>query len=286
MRVPIAIALALALVVVVLGAMQALSSIALRDDARSWAWPHAVPPSVAARVDRLDPARALPETLRLVLAREALARGDDVDAEAHVARLSPSRDRLALVGELADARGDATAAVRAYLDAGDLSGVERHVATLVAGGRVADALALQRAVVTRLSDERGQADTLAEAYFQLGRIEETQAYALAVGADARHRHEMLAGGAYGRAVALAPLEERYLIAFGNQQLNLDDIAGAERAFERAHDVDPTSAEPLAGLGDAAFSRDDATAARTYLARARALDPASDAVRNLARELGD
>lgn len=96
---------------------------------------------------------------------------------------------------------------------------------------------------------------------------------------------MAAGDAYAHALALAPLEERYLLAFGNQQLNLADLPAAERTFERARDVDPTSAEPLAGLGDVAFRQGDAAGARSYLARARALDPGSAAVRTLALKLG-
>ncbi len=281
----VAIVLVVALAVP-LAAIQALASIALRGDARSGAWPHLVSQDLAARVDRLGPAVTVPSALRLVLARKAFARGDIALAERDGESLPPSRDRLALEGDVADARGDATGAVRAFLDAGDLSGVERHVDELLAVHREPEALALQRAVVARLRDSPGQADALALAYFDLGRVEEAQAYRLLVGSDERRQHEDRAADAYAQAVARAPFEERYLIAYANQQLNIDDLLAAERAFERARDADPTSAEPLAGLGDAAFSRGDIAAARAYLARARALDPESDAVHNLARELDD
>ena len=266
-------ALAVVLVVAIavpLAAIQALASIALRGDARG-AWPHLVSPGLATRVDRLGPSVPVPPALRLVLAREAFARGDVALAALDGATLPASRDRLA---------------VRAYLDAGDLSGVEHHVDELLAVHREPEALALQRAVVARLLDSPGQADALALAYFDLGRVEEAQAYRLLVGSNERREHENRAADAYAQAVARAPFEERYLIAYANQQLNIDDIAAAERAFERARDADPTSAEPLAGLGDAAFSRGDVAAARDYLARARVLDPNSDAVRRLARELDD
>ena len=281
-------ALAIVLVVAIavpLAAIQALASIALRGDARG-AWPHLVSPGLATRVDQLGPSVPVPPALRLVLAREAFARGDVALAALDGATLPASRDRLALEGDVADARGDAAGAVRAYLDAGDLSGVEHHVDELLAVHREPEALALQRAVVARLLDSPGQADALALAYFDLGRVEEAQAYRLLVGSNERREHENRAADAYAQAVARAPFEERYLIAYANQQLNIDDIAAAERAFERARDADPTSAEPLAGLGDAAFSRGDVAAARDYLARARVLDPNSDAVRRLARELDD
>ncbi len=280
--------LAIALVVAIaapLAAIQALASIALRGDARG-AWPRLVSPGVATQVDRLGPAVPMPPALRLVLAREAFARGDVALAALDGERLPASRDRLALEGDVADARGDAAGAVRAFLAAGDLSGVEHHVDGLLAVHREPDALALQRAVVARLLDSPGQADALALAYFDLGRVEEAQAYRLLVGSNERRAHENRAADAYAQAVARAPFEERYLIAYANQQLNIDDIPAAERAFERARDADPTSAEPLAGLGDAAFSRGDVASARGYLARARALDPESDAVHRLARELDD
>ncbi len=285
MRAPL-LAFAIVVVIVLLAALQAVASIALRDEALAGAWPRFVPSSTAARLDGIPQSVPLPPALALVLAREALAHGDRGAAAAFARRLGPSRDLAALQGDIADARGDTAGAVRAYLAAGDRDGIERHVSDLVAAGRVTDAVALQRALVARLASERAQADALAEASFELGGVEELGAYRLLVGSVPRRDAETRALEAYRRAVALAPLEERYLIAFGNQELNVDDISAAERAFERARDVDPTSAEPLAGLGDAAFSRDDPARARAYLAQARARNAASDAVRNLARELGE
>ena len=269
----------------VLGAIQAASAIALRADAATGSWPSVVPPGLAGSVDRLAPSVPIPAALRLVLAREALARGDVGTATVDVAALPPSRDRLALTGRLAEERGDTTAALRAYLDAGDLADVEAAIAALQASGHIPAALAVQKLFVSRLEADRTQADALAQAVFDVGRLEETQAYQLAVGSPQRHAHEVASGDAYARAVALAPLDERYLIAYANQQINLHEFADAERTFERARDADPTSAEPLAGLGAVAAERGDRAAARALLARARALDPASDAVRNLARALG-
>ena len=206
-------------------------------------------------------------------------------AERDAAGLPASRDRLVLEGGIAEARGDSNAAVRAYLQADDLSGLEHHIDELVTAGRVVEAVALERVLIARLAADRTQVDALAQAYFDLGRSEETRAYQIPVGQSERHAHEVAAGDAYAHALALAPLEERYLLAFGNQQLNLADLPAAERTFERARDVDPTSAEPLAGLGDVAFRQGDAAGARSYLARARALDPGSAAVRTLALKLG-
>jgi tetratricopeptide (TPR) repeat protein len=273
------------LLAVAFGAVQAVSSIALRGEGQGGAWPRFVPEALAERVDRIGPTVPLPAALRLVLGREALARGDAGLAALDAAALPPSRDRLALEGGIAEARGDSAAAVRAYLAAGDLSALQAAVDGLVRAGRIPDALALEHAAVDRLAADRTQIDALAQAYFDLGGLEETQAYQFAVGTAVRHDHERAAGDAYAKALALAPFDERYLIAYANQELNLGEIASAERVFERARDADPTSAEPVAGLGDAAFRRGDAAAARAELARARAIDPASAAVARLAKEIG-
>jgi tetratricopeptide (TPR) repeat protein len=147
------------------------------------------------------------------------------------------------------------------------------------------ALALQHAAVARLQTDPTQADALARAYFDLGRLEETEAYRSWVGSAARNRHEALAGEAYARAVALAPLEERYAIGYGNQLLNLARLGDAASAFARARDADPTSPEPLVGLGEVAHRRGDDRSARADLERARSLDAGDPAVLRLAHELG-
>jgi thioredoxin-like negative regulator of GroEL len=280
------VAVAASLLIVTFGAIQASSAIALRASAQRGAWPTFIPRDLAAIVERLGPGVPLPSVLRLVLARQALARGDLATAEGDVALLAPSRDRLALVGGLAEARGDASAALQAYLAADDLADVERAIATLETSGRIPEALALQQDLVRQLAADPTQIDALAQADFDLGRLEETQAYQFWVGTDMRHAHESAAADAYARAVKLAPFEERYLIAFANQEINLRDFDAAARAFERARDADPTSAEPPAGLGAVALARGDVPSARAFLDRARALDPASAAVQRLAHALGE
>jgi tetratricopeptide (TPR) repeat protein len=241
-----------------------------------------VPQSIATSVDRLDRAVPVPEPLRLVLAREALRQGNLVLAARDTAALRPSPDRLALFGGLAQARGDYAAAVRDYLAAGDLAWLEGEVDRLSASGRVAQALALQKSIVARLTEDRTEPDVLAEADFDLGRIEQAQAYRTWILFPGHRAHEVAAGRAYARAVALAPFRERYLIALGNQQLNLSELVAATRTFERARDADPTSIEALTGLGDAALRRGDRAMAATYLALARARAPDNESVRILER----
>lgn len=272
-------------VVVIFAVIQGLSGIALHRDATFGSWTTVVPASVTNAVDTLDPALPIPPALRLVLARQALASHDLARAGAHVARLPPSRDRFSLDAALASARGDRAGAVVALLAAGDLVGLEARVDELAGERRFAEALALERATIERLRTDPTQVDALAEASFRLGRLEERQAYAIVRGGAERHVHESRALDAYAVAARLSPLSQQNLLAYGNQQLNVGDLAGAVRTFERARDADPTSADAVIGLGDAALRRGDRVAARAYLARARAIDPTSTALARLARAIG-
>jgi hypothetical protein len=282
-RIP-AIALAVVLALC-LGLEQTVASIALRDDARRPAWMRYVPASVAARVDGLDPALPLPATLRLMLARRALAAGDLALAAAHVARLPASRDRAELNGALAERRGDGAAAVRFYLDAGDLDDLERRAEALAAAGRGDDALALQRAAIARAQRDPAQAGNLPEAYYRLGMLEQQLAYRIAdVGARTAPQEQSLAD--YRKAVELAPLEERYLIAAGNEEINLGDLDAASSFFARARETDPRSVDALAGFGDVALRRGNPEAAKSFLAEARRLNPAAPSVQRLARQIGE
>ncbi len=269
----------------VLGAVQFTASVALRGDAQPGSWMRLVPESFALQIERTNPALPLPPALRLLLAKRALERGDAPAARADLDRLPESRDRLALEGGLAESRGDERAALADYLAAGDLDDVERHVNELADGFHFDRALPLQQAVVDRLSTDPTQADALARAYYQLGALDEGHAYRLAVASPERDAAERDSAAAYERAVELSPLSERYLIAYGNQLLNVHQPEAARMVFVRARDVDPTAAEPFVGLAESALRRGDAAGARANFARARDIDPSDPAVLRLARELG-
>ncbi len=224
----------------------------------------------------------LPPTLRLVLARQAVAEGDLAQAQRRIDALPPSRDRAALAGQIAEQRGDHAAALSNFLVAGDLAGLEREEQFVEQSGDIVRAVALQREIVSRLERDPTQPDALAEAWWRLGLVEETDAYHHAI--DARRPFGLRSIAAYEHAVALAPLSEKYLIAAGSQELNLDDADRALAYFERARDVDPTSAQAWVGLGEVALYRGDRAAAQRYLARARRLDPSLPAVHRLGAKL--
>src|ERR1700692_358880 len=170
----------IAVVALVLGAVQVLSTLALRDAAQPGSWVRLVPADAAARVDTLDPRIPLPAALRIVFAREALARGDVETAARQIAVLPPSRDRAELNGMLAERRGDNEAAVRAFLEAGAVDDLERHIAAVERGGDVGGALRLQQATVERLRGDRTASGALPEAYYGLGLLEQSYAYTLPI----------------------------------------------------------------------------------------------------------
>ncbi len=267
-----------------LATVQFVASVALRDDAQSPSWVRFVPPALATRVDELSPDLPLPAALRLVLARRALESGRLALAEEHLAHMDPSRDRDELVGLLAERGGDERAAVLAFLAAGDVAGVEERVAQLAATGRIDEALQLQRAVLARVQQDPAEAGALPEAYYRLAGLEQDAAYRL--DSDARGPLERASATDYERAVALAPLEERYLIAAGNEQINLGDFDAALAYFRRVRDVDPNSVDALTGFGDVALRLGKTSEARAYLAQAKRLKPDADSVKRLAKALGE
>jgi len=261
-----------ALLALTLGYEQFLASVVLRDYATPAAWPALVPASLARAIDAREPLFAS-GALREQLARLALESGDLSLAQQRIAALAPSPERDALEGRLAELRGDGVAAARAYLAAGDSEGVQRRATALAAAGHGAEALALERSLVARLQTDPGQVDALADAWLAIGGLEASQ------GSPQRSSE------AFARAVALAPLSERYLLPAGTQALEAGDLNAAQRYFTQAREADPSAAEAYAGLGEVALHRGDVAGARDELERAERLGPQVPSVRKLAHDLG-
>ncbi len=273
------------LAVALLGGLQLLASVALRDRAQAGSWVTLLSSQETAGLSASARRLPLPPVLRLAFAREAFASGDYLSAAHDLASLRGSPDALALRAALERARGDGDAAARDDLAAGDFEAFAEDLDRLAATGRLERALELARAAVARLSLDRTEPDSLAQAQYGLGILEEARAQTYPSGSARRRRHAEAAAAAYAAAVELGPLDERYLLAAGNQALNLGSWNDAAATFGRAAALDPTSADPIASMGDLAYRRGDRAAARSYLARARALDPRSAAVTRLAAKLG-
>jgi tetratricopeptide (TPR) repeat protein len=242
-----------------------------------------VPAALADRVAGIGPDVPLPAPLRIVLARDALSAGDVAVAERQIAALPASRDRAELEAFVAERRGDDAAAVSGFLDAGDAGDLERLIVAEQNARHVDAALGLQNAMIERLRGERFASSALPEAYYRLGLLQQAQAYRVPVGAREPYERRSLAS--YKSAIALAPFAERYLVAAGNEELNLGEYDRAERYFRRAHDVDPTSVDAITGFGDLACRRHEPQQARAALATALKMNAEAPSVKRLAAELG-
>jgi hypothetical protein len=264
-----------------LGVLQAIASIA--------AAPAAQPGSLLRLlagagpiVDGLDPALPMPFPLRILLARRALEAGDRARAAALAVRLGPSTDRSALEARLAELRGDAEGARRAWFDAGDYGELEQLVGNLERRGDLRGAEHLQVTIVERLRRDRTHPDTLAEAWWRLG-VLEAALPARERGADGR-TYERRALGAYEHAIALAPYSAKYLISAASQELNLNELDGAQRDIARAEEAFPGSVLIPVGYGEVAVRRGDFETARKRLAEARRIDATEPSVERLARKI--
>ncbi len=272
-----------ALLAGVLGYQQFLAGVVLRDRAAAGAWPALVPARVARGIDDGNPWFAS-RALRYQLARRAVDDGEFALAAQRIALLAASPERAALEGRLAELEGDGATASRDYLAAGDREGVQRRVQALAGAGRIDEALALERQLLERLQDDPEQVDALADTWLSIGRLEQMRAYGLGSATPAGRAAAERSADAYARAVALAPLSERYLLSAGTQALNLGDLDAAAGYFTRARDADPSAAEAYAGLGETALRRGDRVRARAELERAERLGPDMASVRRLAQEL--
>jgi tetratricopeptide (TPR) repeat protein len=218
---------------------------------------------------------------RLLLASLAVRRGDAALAAERIAQLPPSHDRDELMARLHELRGERDAALRAYLAAGDVAVLATHVDALDRTGDYRAARALQERIVARLMDDPTRPDALADAWWKLGQLDAETGYREPPRRTPWMRRAMRD---YERAIALAPLAERYLIAAGNGALDLGDRQLAAFYFRRTLDADPTSALAFVGLGETAYAGGDTARARQFLARARSLDAGLPEVERLAQKL--
>ncbi len=188
-------------------------------------------------IERVAP---LPPVERM-LAEDALQRGDVRAAAAHAAKLPAGAERYELLARAAAAGGRDDDATRLFLAAGDDRAVQPIVARLAADGRVRDAYALESRLRDRLAADETRPNALADAWWHLGGL------ALQRG-DARE-----AASDIGRAIALAPLNTKYLLDAGALALARGDRRTAVAMFARAHDADPADAHAAALLRAAGAS---------------------------------
>ncbi len=256
-----AVALALVVVLVTLAVQAAMSALygAL-----------GVPGSLPARLDGEWPLRLAERTgldrigpVRVALARAAVFRGAGADARRLLDGAGSSATVDDLRGRLAMHDGDTAAALRWFASAGDF----------VAARGIIDALAERdpRAAyeVIRGFDRRIAAgavtpEVAADLVWREGQIAAAVAYATPAEAA---RYNRLALDAYRRALAFAPKEETYLLAFGYQSLLLGDAAAARSAYVTAARVVPDSTDAFVGWAASSAALGDCATARRVLAQA-------------------
>ncbi len=265
-----------ALLFLLLGAVQigsdAIFSSAAAPGSLPARLPHALGVTIYTAIERIAPA----PYVESMLARAAYDRGDLQAAQAHARRLPPSGQRDELLAQIAQARGDETLAERYFIGAADVFSIATLVDRL-ASNDPAKAYALELRMKQRLEQTATHPDALAEVDWRLGQLATLRA-----GRAPAQRNVWLRQGMrdYERALALAPLSGKYLMAAGVQSLELRDDAAAQRYFRRAIDVNPANGDAYAGLGLAALAQGRRDEARADAEKSRIYDPHSGLLEDL------
>ncbi|MGA8574831.1 MAG: tetratricopeptide repeat protein [Candidatus Cybelea sp.] len=245
--------------------------------------PRSIPVGFGLFVYRVLDAIAPAPYVETSLAQDALARGDADAAERYAARLPASPVRDELLARVAAARGQSALAREYYLAAPDPAAVGAS-AQSIAIRDPATGYSLEQLLEIRLARDGTHPDAVADAYWQMGRLANRQAWREVPGSP-RQRAWLETGlRDFDTAALLAPLSQRYAVEAANQADLLGDRRRAQSLFSHAADIDPRSADAIAGLGVIAWENGDRQAASAYLTRARALDPRAPMVRALERDL--
>ena len=218
-------------------------------------------------LDRVAPRPFVEETL----GAQALAAGDLDLAEHYAMRTGPSPRRDDLLGQIAQARGNNTLAGDYYFAAPDVDRMDAIIADL-GKGNPRKALDIDLRFAQRLESLQTHPDALADLWWMAG----TFSQAIQRPSDSLGYHE--------RALHLAPLNMKYVLAAGGEALIAHDNVEAQRIYQHGLDVDPASADSYAGLGIVALRNGDLNRAKAFAARARALQPDSVILGMLERAL--
>jgi tetratricopeptide (TPR) repeat protein len=266
-----------------LGAVQLASDALNAGAAAEGTLPGRVPVGLALAVyrelDRIAPAPYVETSL----AEASLALGDAGAAERHALRLPASPVRDELLARVALSRGQTMLAEEYFLAAPDAAAIEASAQALASRDPAAG-YALEHLLQIRLARSGTHPDAVAEAYWQMGRLANREAWRQVPGSVLQRLWLARGFNDLEAAVDLAPLSERYVVEAANQADLLGKRRRAQALFAHAVAIDPASADGIAGLGVIAWEDGDRGAAVQYLVRARALDPDALMVRALERDL--
>ena len=262
---------AIAAIAVLCAVVQTASSSVFAAAASSDSLPARLPPEVGTRLYEAIERVAPVPFVEIVLAEDALRRGDLTAASRSIARIPAGPSRSDLQARVASAHGDTAAAVRLFLEAGDDEALQPLVAAAVQHDRIREAYALESRIRDRLAAAGTRPNALADSWWRLGRL------AVRLG----NRSE--AASDYGRASDLAPLNTKYRLDAGVLALERNDAA-ASSLFARVADIDPSDADAIAGMGLAALERGDAVRAAQFASRADVINSHATLARKLQRSL--
>ena len=165
--------------------------------------------------------------------------GEPCDAEAG--------DAESLLGRAQDAVND-------YLAAHAVQRLAAAVSRLAASRRYDEAIALERALATRLGSGMLAEADLATAYYTIGTLDE-QAASHDDADRAGYRADAIRS--FRRASTLAPFNEGYLLALGFAESSWGDRRAARAAFERVLDLHPHQSDAERGLAKLGIPPQDA-----------------------------
>lgn len=208
-------------------------------------------------LDRVAPAAYVEDTL----ASYALRAGDLDSAQHHAVRMPAGPRRDDLLGQIASARGQTMLAMEYYFVAADVDRMET-VAMDLARVDAPGALNLERRFRERLIALQTHPGAVAESYYVTGNLSNW----LGKRDDSRRDFEA--------ALAIAPLDMKYVLSAANENYVMGDYGAARRWFAYGLTINPASADMLGGLGLVAVRTGNRALARSYAARARAIDPHS------------
>ncbi len=188
----------------------------------------------------------LPAFLRSVDARALLHAGDVAAAASLVAGLPDGIETAELRGQLAQRAGRPAQALHEFITAGDFERAQRLIDERVAAGDAVQGAELERDLTGVLAGD-ARATVRARALWRWGQITQIEATG-----DPMHRTALQRASLdlYARALALAPNEETYLLAAGEQALTIGDKPLAAQYYARALEVVPASLDARIGLARA------------------------------------
>jgi tetratricopeptide (TPR) repeat protein len=230
--------------VVLAGCVQLASTALFGDLAPAPAFPRIVSPAIGFAIARPLANPHAPALLRAAYARALLHRDDVTGADAIVQALPATAERFELAGAIAQRRGDFSSAAQAYLAARDVEHAQSLVDALERSGRLDAAIALETDLVAH-STGAVDAENHAVTLWRLGQLTQARAVqqpparARQLSRDALHY--------YDEALALAPSDETFLLAAGQQAFTLGDRASALTYYQRALDAVPNSVDARRGL---------------------------------------